>query len=95
MHLQALLPAILFAQSSFASYFCCVQVETIGGGRVSKFIESGHNEVWQARIDCGVDITKSGALGCNQWKAQIVDGWCPSLSPTTNVGVAPAGNCRY
>ncbi|KAE9961671.1 hypothetical protein EG327_003374 [Venturia inaequalis] len=72
MHLQTLLPAILFAQTSFAGnspYYCCVQYETsVHAKGFARYFLNGGTENWKPQLNraCQIELTKTGE-DCGKW----------------------------
>ncbi|KAE9970103.1 hypothetical protein EG328_006487 [Venturia inaequalis] len=95
MYLQSslFLPAILFAQSSFA-YNCCFEMELTGRHTIAQIIGSGDGniEFWQPKTDCVIYIEKRGG-SCATWKQHIVPGYCQALAPWGHIGVTDAKKC--
>ncbi|KAE9972371.1 hypothetical protein EG328_005063 [Venturia inaequalis] len=93
MHLQTLLPAILFAQSSFA-YYCCFEIGNLGSDKhYNKVMLSGGVESWYPQTNCGVAVVKNGD-GCAAWTSRIFFGSCIGLVPIGKRGVVPWDRCR-
>ncbi|KAE9994765.1 WD repeat-containing protein 5 [Venturia inaequalis] len=95
MHLQTLLPAILFAHSSFASYYCCFEIAPEEPAlRYAHFHLSGGSETLLLSPGCAIKITKTGK-DCSKWQSRILANGCPYLSPMTSIGVAPESHCHH
>ncbi|KAE9965597.1 hypothetical protein EG328_009527 [Venturia inaequalis] len=95
MYFQTLLPAILFAQYSFA-YTCCF--EFVGKGYYDNFAEnlnSGSVQVWQpyGSSDCQIMVNKSGKT-CADWKYSIAQNSCAKAKPFKHIGVTTANKCK-
>ncbi|TID26686.1 WD repeat-containing protein 5 [Venturia nashicola] len=94
MHFQTLLPAILFAQSSFA-YFCCYQWkdENAFTSFHTYFSADGHGgkDTWNPFNGCTITINKQGN-GCGQWTKTTTKA-CNADSPYVHIGVAPNSAC--
>ncbi|RDI85314.1 hypothetical protein Vi05172_g4690 [Venturia inaequalis] len=92
MHLLTLLPALLFAQSSFA-YYCCFEVTSkVSSRKFASFFESGFTEPWFPEPDCELKVIKTGYTKCSQWRS-TVKGLCRGLAPIATHGVVTADHC--
>ncbi|KAE9973409.1 hypothetical protein Vi05172_g8844 [Venturia inaequalis] len=93
MQFQTLLPAILFAQSSFA-YTCCFEYVGKGDFAYAEYLGSGGLQVWRptGSPTCEIMINKSGK-SCADWKHSIAQNSCASSRPYRHIGVTEAGMC--
>ncbi|KAE9982566.1 hypothetical protein EG327_005814 [Venturia inaequalis] len=94
MHLQTLLPAILFAQSSFG-FYCCYQIQSkFEWNRVNKFVSSEDNVPWYPRpgSNCKIAIQKTGG-SCATWTWQIIQNSCTDFNPIKHIGPVDAKQC--
>ncbi|KAE9975271.1 hypothetical protein EG327_008504 [Venturia inaequalis] len=96
MKFQTLLPAILFAQSSFA-YECCFEIVGAHGFFSSaESLKSGGLQVWRPFGDttppCEIMIAKTGA-SCKEWKYSMAQKTCSEAKPLIHVGVTTKQKC--
>ncbi|KAE9971331.1 hypothetical protein EG327_009924 [Venturia inaequalis] len=90
MQFQTLLPAILFAQSSFA-YQCCFEFVGVQGNYYyAEFLQSGGLQVWRPyginHPGCEIMINKSG-INCGAWRWSMAQNTCPGDRPFQHIGV--------
>ncbi|RDI82934.1 hypothetical protein Vi05172_g7214 [Venturia inaequalis] len=96
MQFQTLLPAILFAQSTFA-YTCCFEIR--GTGNYALFhsnMPNGGIQVWRpwGSNECEMMVNKSGAT-CKDWKYSIAQNSCNHLKPFKHIGTTGEATCKY
>ncbi|KAE9976475.1 hypothetical protein EG328_002591 [Venturia inaequalis] len=97
MKFQTLLPAVLFAQSSFA-YECCFEITGAQGFFSSaETLKSGGLQVWRPFGDiqppCEIMIAKVGAT-CKDWKYSMAQKTCADAKPLIHVGVTSKSKCQ-
>ncbi|RDI84344.1 hypothetical protein Vi05172_g5755 [Venturia inaequalis] len=94
MHFPILLPAILFAQTSFAYHCCYAMTPPNNNNVVAKIFSSGGKENWSPEAYCVVEIDKTGR-SCGDWSSRIINNSCISLKAFTVFGPAAASVCGY
>ncbi|KAE9990744.1 hypothetical protein EG327_001036 [Venturia inaequalis] len=99
MRLQTLLPATLFAQSTFAIYYCCFEIQSANPiwNKVSKIFDNIDDEVWYPRVDsdCNIEITKRKATSCAGWKGKVLDNTCREFGALKTLGPVIAKECEH
>ncbi|TID22741.1 hypothetical protein E2P81_ATG01871 [Venturia nashicola] len=94
MRFQTLLPAILFAQSSYAYTCCFVFLADNASNSNSKTMTSGSYEYWNPALGCEILVYKHGPT-CKQWTFTQVKDTCknPAIGRIAYIGIADPTNC--
>ncbi|TLD25752.1 WD repeat-containing protein 5 [Venturia nashicola] len=91
MQFQTLLPAILFAQSSFA-YFCCFEYwDSVHAFQYHRYFGGNAVVPWTPFEGCTVTVNTYGS-DCSKW-THIVTPGCRADTPRLHIGVAPNNKC--
>ncbi|KAE9967354.1 hypothetical protein EG328_008274 [Venturia inaequalis] len=91
MRLQTFLPAIIFAQSSNAVYWCCYKFQATV--TFTQYVSSGGVGRWTIGSGCLIRIDKTGP-NCGSWKSELVGKTCDGLGEVKSYGVVAAGECK-
>ncbi|KAE9984576.1 hypothetical protein EG327_004990 [Venturia inaequalis] len=91
MYFRTFLPAIIFAQSSFA-YWCCWKFTTDGHIEEATYIENGPKYRYNAGAGCIIFIERSGR-NCAEWYGQELGNTCVNAGPNRQFGVTDASWC--
>ncbi|KAE9962817.1 hypothetical protein EG328_012012 [Venturia inaequalis] len=102
MRLQALVPAILFAQSTLALYYCCFQIrskklwtkvsrqDTPGCSKTGRLLTKSSGSLRAETI--GYVLIYKDGTSCASWHTQLITG-CADFQPLSHVGVVAATEC--